>query len=184
MTRKRNLPGSSKRGNRAEQSFSNYPNGVPLSGILHVPLGKKVMLIENKDIWSFVDQSTFMMLLSLWKALGVRIVFSGQWHYCLSLIYLYKKKSDLGYSFMRSQAWCETLLSAIKQQLLRLWCSLPTNVRSSTVQKGVFGAEIEACWKALKCRRFSQSLCIPHWKSLWAFSPIFPICLCWLMLRA
>lgn len=35
---------------RAEQSFSNYPNKAALSGILSVPLGKKVMLIENNDI--------------------------------------------------------------------------------------------------------------------------------------
>lgn len=148
--------------------------------MLCAPLGKKVMLIGNKDIWSFVDQSTFMMLLSLWKTLGVRMVLCGQWLYCLSLIYLLKKKKKIrpSVSFMRFQIWWEMLHSTIKQQFLGLCCSSPpTNMRSFTVQKGVFDTEIKTCQNPPKCRRSLQSLWIPHWKGLWAFLPIFSLSL-------
>lgn len=147
--------------------------------MLCAPLGKKVMLIGNKDIWSFIDQSTFMMLLSLWKALGVRMVLSGQWLYCLSLIYLLKKKKIRpSVSFMRSQIWWEVLHSTIKQRFLGLCCSsLPTNVRSSIVWKEIFGVEIKTFWNPLKCRSFLQSLWIQSWEGLWAFLPIFSLSL-------
>lgn len=83
-----------------------------------------------------------------------------------------KKKSDLVYHLWGPRF--DEKCFAIKQQVLGLCCSSPpTNMRSFTVQKGVFDMEIKTCRNPPKCRRSLQSFWIPHWKGLWAFLPIF-----------